>query len=205
MNRTCGLVWGGLIWAWLAGSAFAQADDSQSGGVPPPNGVMRPVAPMPFRPAPTDADVQAWAEASGAPSFRSYNAYLARFPSGYFSDQAVAAVKTLRREPGATSIAPTDDSPLQPGWLSPNFNLCRPEYPRLARMQGADGRVRLKLRVEADGTVPWAEVTETSGFDLLDRATINAFRSCRLTLSQGPDGRPVTGYFAVIYAWVLQE
>jgi TonB family protein len=49
----------------------------------------------------------------------------------------------------------------------------RPLYPRQAREQGWHGRVILRLRILADGTVESAAIQESSGHQLLDDNAIN--------------------------------
>jgi protein TonB len=67
----------------------------------------------------------------------------------------------------------------------PDFTNNRPpRYPELARRQGIEGTVLLRLFVAADGRVREVEVAESSGHPILDAEAVTAVRSWR--------GRPAT-------------
>ena len=53
----------------------------------------------------------------------------------------------------------------------------RPLYPRIAREQGWQGKVVLRARISAEGTVKQAEVQESSGFAVLDDSAIQAVQT----------------------------
>jgi TonB family protein len=54
-----------------------------------------------------------------------------------------------------------------------------PEYPRMARMRGMEGFVRLKIGVNASGVPIIVELLESSGFDILDQAAIRGLQRWR--------------------------
>ncbi len=60
-----------------------------------------------------------------------------------------------------------------------------PEYPPLALERGYEGVVRLHLSRRVDGKVGQVRVSDSSGFNLLDRAAIDAARQWKLG-TQGP-------------------
>lgn len=53
----------------------------------------------------------------------------------------------------------------------------RPEYPSSALAKGWEGRVLLRLQVNADGSVQAVLVERSSGYDVLDRAAYRAARN----------------------------
>ncbi len=53
----------------------------------------------------------------------------------------------------------------------------RPLYPRIAREQGWQGKVVLRARITAEGTVENATVQESSGFPVLDESAVQAVKT----------------------------
>lgn len=60
-----------------------------------------------------------------------------------------------------------------------------PVYPRAARERGWEGRVVLRVEVDADGSVARADIEETSGHPVLDRAALGAVLRWRFTAGTG--------------------
>lgn len=54
-----------------------------------------------------------------------------------------------------------------------------PRYPRLARREGYEGRVLLRVRISADGRCLAVQVARSSGYAILDRAAAEAARDWR--------------------------
>ncbi|MFQ6033652.1 MAG: energy transducer TonB [Candidatus Bipolaricaulia bacterium] len=54
-----------------------------------------------------------------------------------------------------------------------------PSYPEVARRRGYEGTVLLAVRVRKDGGVAAAQIAETSGYEVLDRAAVRAVRAWR--------------------------
>lgn len=65
-----------------------------------------------------------------------------------------------------------------------------PAYPRREREKGIEGRVRLRLLVDADGSVKEAAVARTSGSEALDEAALEAVKQWRFEAAT-EDGKPV--------------
>lgn len=65
-----------------------------------------------------------------------------------------------------------------------------PVYPKDAEQRRASGKVRLQLKLEADGRVVDVEVMKSSPPDLFDDAAVNAFRAARFAPAL-KNGRPV--------------
>lgn len=66
-----------------------------------------------------------------------------------------------------------------PPGAAPGPRNAPPEYPAESRRRGAEGVVRLALRIDADGRVETAQVTQSSGHAELDRAAVDAARRWR--------------------------
>ena len=60
----------------------------------------------------------------------------------------------------------------------------RPNYPEASRRRGEQGVVRLELRVDPNGRVVDVRVSETSGFNALDAAAVEAVRDWRFRPAQ---------------------
>jgi protein TonB len=50
----------------------------------------------------------------------------------------------------------------------------RPEYPRLAKRRGYEGRVLLEVLVAGSGKVEDLRILESSGYDVLDRSAMKS-------------------------------
>ena len=68
-------------------------------------------------------------------------------------------------------------------------------YPLLARKRGWEGTVRLALHIDGQGRVVAAEVSESSGHRVLDRAALEGLARARLVLD---DGWPAPGDFDMV-------
>lgn len=93
------------------------------------------------------------------------------------------------------SVAAVDQAPRRLGE-------CEAEYPPLARSQGIEGRVRLRLRIEADGRVGKVELLSGVGSGL-DEAAMHAMRRCRFSPAKVAK-EPVTTEITYTYAFVIE-
>ncbi len=77
-----------------------------------------------------------------------------------------------------------------------------PEYPYAADRQRLSGKVRLKLKLEADGRISDMEVVSASPPDLFEESALQAFRDVRFAPAQ-KNGRPVRALvlIEVVYDW----
>jgi len=73
-------------------------------------------------------------------------------------------------------------------------SLTRPRYPRESRRRREEGRVRLRLLVDATGRVGRVALVESSGYERLDEAASGAARGWRF--------RPARRGERAIAAWV---
>jgi protein TonB len=78
------------------------------------------------------------------------------------------------------------------GAESPRFvHQPRPEYPEIARQNGWEGTVTLRLELLADGTVGEVQVARSSGQTVLDTAAQEAVKTWK-HVPASHDGTPVT-------------
>ena len=70
-------------------------------------------------------------------------------------------------------------------------------YPRLARERGIEGVVRLRFRLKPEGEVDKVEIVKSSGFDILDLASVK-------TLYKAGPLPYVSGWLEVPMAYVLK-
>jgi len=67
-----------------------------------------------------------------------------------------------------------------PGIVSPVYQRTpQPTYPESARKRGEEGDVLLKIEVLVNGRVGQTEITESSGFTLLDEAALRTVKNWR--------------------------
>lgn len=79
-----------------------------------------------------------------------------------------------------------------------------PPYPRLARRRGWQGVVRLRVRVSPDGRVIEASVDQSSGYQVLDRAALEAVQGWRFTPAVR-GGHPVESVVVVPVRFALDR
>ena len=78
-----------------------------------------------------------------------------------------------------------------------------PEYPRLSKQRGEQGRVVVNVYIGVDGTAQRAEVKATSGFDRLDQAALATARAWRYVPGKR-GGVPEAMWFSVPINYVLE-
>lgn len=80
-----------------------------------------------------------------------------------------------------------------------------PPYPMAARRQGVQGRVKLDLLIEADGSVSQVRMRESSGSPLLDRSVMTTVRQWRFIPARH-QGQSIAAWYSD-WEWVfrLQE
>ncbi|MBM3490321.1 MAG: energy transducer TonB [Alphaproteobacteria bacterium] len=88
-----------------------------------------------------------------------------------------------------------DDRSAAPGAMPPGLAQAEPgnplpDYPQLSRLRGQEGRVRLAVRIDAEGRVTELRIVESSGHALLDKAAREAVERWRFRPATR-DGRPV--------------
>ena len=160
--------------------------------VPPPPGVEPPApqlveAPPPREeprpPAPPQQVAEAPPPQSPPPERRA--------PSRQSSLQASAAPVRLNAALQGRESFSLEGQTSAPEPLDTTRNR-RPNYPEASRRRGEQGIVRLELRVDATGRVADVRLLETSGFNALDTAALNAVRDWRFRPAERA-GVPVAG------------
>jgi len=91
---------------------------------------------------------------------------MANFKVGLSASRALAVLALCL---GPAAIAGAEEAQRQ---LDPTFPNYQPTYPSAAQVNGEQGDVGLKVRVNQDGRVRNIELEKTSGFDDLDNAAI---------------------------------
>jgi periplasmic protein TonB len=81
--------------------------------------------------------------------------------------------------PAAPGPAPQLAITSPPNFNPAYFNNPRPAYPRLARRNGEEGTVLLRVLVTREGRVARLELDKSSGFPLLDSAALEAVKEWR--------------------------
>lgn len=79
-------------------------------------------------------------------------------------------------ESSASAAAAESAPPSPPRFDADYLQNPRPEYPALSRRLGEQGRVVLRVRVEANGNAGLVELHRSSGFSRLDEAALQAVR-----------------------------
>ena len=104
-------------------------------------------------------------------------------------------------EAAPVAAAPPAAPPAKPApVVPPNFNANylnnpAPAYPAISRRQGHQGRVVMRVFVNAGGNADQVEIRTSSGHDLLDQAALNAVRRWRFVPARQGD--------QAVPAWVL--
>jgi protein TonB len=91
-----------------------------------------------------------------------------------------------------------------PGWGRPGLGNAPPVYPPAARRSGAEGRVVLRVRVDAAGHAETVDIAHSSGHDLLDEAARRAVAKWRFMPGRLA-GVPVAASVDVPVAFRLKE
>ncbi|MFO1190256.1 MAG: energy transducer TonB [Alphaproteobacteria bacterium] len=73
---------------------------------------------------------------------------------------------------GGNGLSAGGGAATAPGYALGSSSNPRPTYPLAARYDGVEGRVMLRVRVDADGLVSGIDIASTSGHAILDRAAV---------------------------------
>lgn len=82
-------------------------------------------------------------------------------------------------------------------------SLTAPAYPAISRRMGEEGKLVLRVELDEDGRIDDARVINSSGYDRLDKAALEAVRSWRCRPSMR-DGQPVRAVALQPFNFVLQ-
>jgi len=80
-----------------------------------------------------------------------------------------------------------------------------PDYPAVARRNGVEGTVHVRVRVLADGQPSEVRVQRSSGVRALDEAAVAAATGSSFRAAQNAEGVSVEAWVIVPYKFVLEE
>ena len=103
--------------------------------------------------------------------------------------------RPISRTIGITFDGPVDKKPCP-------ISIPEPQYPNQARLGGIEGMAVVKVLVEANGHVIWAEIHRSSGSNLLDNAALDAAKRARFSPAM-QDGRSVRVWVSIPYNFRL--
>lgn len=106
----------------------------------------------------------------------------------------------------ATPVAPprheVEEKEEPPKFGVAYLNNPAPEYPRLAKRAGEQGRVLLKVLVNTDGLPATVDVSKGSGFERLDNAALDAVKQWRFEPAR-KGGKAISAYVIVPLSFTL--
>lgn len=106
--------------------------------------------------------------------------------------------------PPASMVAPPE-LPVTPPEISADYaDNPLPQYPAISRRLGEEGRLQVRVCVAVDGMVSSATVNKSSGFERLDRATMEALRQWRFKPARRGD-ELIPGCVTVPWKWSLHD
>ncbi|PWF46028.1 TonB family protein [Massilia glaciei] len=117
--------------------------------------------------------------------------------AGVLEERAIAAAPTIDAVTDARPPAPPPTARVLP-------NSCRLVYPREAILYELTGDVQIKFSVDVLGQPQNLAISVSSGWQLLDKATLNGFSHCRFTPATR-DGKPVQVEKEIGYRWTLDS
>jgi periplasmic protein TonB len=124
-------------------------------------------------------------------------------------DPAASPAPVARAEPSAPAIAPSPQAPRPAPVSPPSFNAAYlrnplPRYPLIARRNGEQGTVTLRVLVTRDGAPGSVVLEKTSGWPSLDAAALATVKEWRFVPAQ-QNGQPVDAPVLVPIVFRLQD
>ena len=173
--------------------AGAPAPPAPIAPLPPPLDLAAVILPPPPPPAPTVEPTPELAEKPPEPQREVAEAPPERRPPPRQSAPQTAAPQPVRLNAALQGMESfTLEGRTTPPEAVDAARNRRPNYPEASRRRGEQGVVRLELRVDPNGRVVDVRVAETSGFNALDAAAVEAVRDWRFRPAQRA-GVPVAG------------
>lgn len=167
---------------------------------PPPKAPPPPAPPAPPKPART-------AKPQPAPAPQPLAVAEAAPTAPTVAPPAPVAPVVAAAPPATASTAPAGPaSPprLQlPSSAADYLNNPPPEYPRLSRRMGEQGKVVVRVLIGADGSAQKAEINRSSGYDRLDQAALATVLKWRYVPGKRGD-KPEAMWFNVPISFVLE-
>ena len=91
------------------------------------------------------------------------------------------------------------------GYALPELNgFSRPKYPFAARQRGEEGRVKLRVLVNAEGKAQETRVAQSSGYGDLDRTAVEAVSKATFRPAQR-GGKPVEAECELVFEFRLED
>jgi periplasmic protein TonB len=111
---------------------------------------------------------------------------------------SVSVAQSLKPQPQFGSVTPSIEA-----WSKKIVTqiMAQQEYPRSAQVRRAEGTVRVRVTVAADGTIAATEVVEASPFDVLNREAVRTIERAA-PFPAPPGGSRV---FVVPMVWKLSN
>ena len=104
-------------------------------------------------------------------------------PTGTLDPEPTAPA-TPTPAPTAAQASATTDAPaaiVMPSSSAAYLNNPRPSYPAISKRMGEQGKVMLRVFVNAQGQPEQIQIQQSSGFDRLDKAAVDAVRRWKFT------------------------
>ncbi len=164
----------------------------------------KPAKPVPPKPAPGKPKTQPRRAAAPVAKRQPLIAAPSAAPSPVFAPPAAAEPPAQPAAPPAPPTAAPAPAPVTP----PRFNASyldnpAPEYPPQSRSEGEQGRVILRVFVNAQGGAERVEIRKSSGFDRLDEAARATVRRWRFVPAR-QGGEPVSAWVNVPISFSLE-
>ena len=105
--------------------------------------------------------------------------------------------------PSVASVAVTPAPVTPPNFNADYLNNPAPAYPAVSRRQGQQGKVMLRVFVNATGGVDQVEIRASSGHPVLDRTALDAVRRWRFVAARQGD-QPVAAWVLVPITFTLE-
>ena len=149
---------------------------------PPPKVRHSPVPPRPQQVAPIESAI-----ATPLPIVAIVPPTLAPLPSTSLITTIEAPVVPVAPRTRAAIAPPLPMETVPPRFDASYLDNPAPRYPASAKRAGEEGRVMLRVLVSADGGAQSVEIAQTSGFDRLDAAAVDAVRRWRFVPARRGD------------------
>jgi protein TonB len=118
--------------------------------------------------------------------------------------RSASAAPPVEQSASAAPKAPTVAPLTQASFNAAYLHNPKPDYPSAARQRGWEGTVKLKVRVSASGQAEQVDIHQSSGYDLLDEAALEAVRQWRFVPAKRGDA-PVASSVIVPLAFHLSR
>lgn len=116
----------------------------------------------------------------------------------------VAAAPPPVAAPPVVAPPPPPPPDVEPDYKASYLNNARPPYPYAARRMGLQGKVVLNVEVLAEGLCGEANVHQSSGHEMLDKAALQTVKTWKFVPARHA-GRAITKWFKVPIQFTLKD